>query len=390
MNKQLIIELLQAAQETSNSIQKKQKYLDIPLMALSLEKDISTKQYVPSRYTCFVITDTTPREILAPDFRDRIVHRWLVNSIEPYIDKRFLDCSYANRKGKGHHRAVIKLYHYMHNPANKYYLKMDISNFFNSIDHDILVNLINKWISKMPITNKDTLLYVAETIIRNNPTKNCIFTGNINKLKIIPPEKSYFNNPEGIGLPLGNLSSQFFANIYLHELDFFVKQKLGVKYYIRYVDDFVILSDNIYQLKIWKREIEVFLINVLKLTPHPKKISLQKLSYGIDFLGYYVKPTHILVRRRVVNNFKRKLYMSPNNLQCFNENNPNLKNILSKVKASINSYYGIFKIADAHRLCIHLYSTHFNKFFKKYFFLNISNNDIKVCAINKLPIKNSS
>jgi RNA-directed DNA polymerase len=381
MNKHLITELLEAAQDTSNSIQKKQKYLEIPLMALSLEKDISTKQYVPSRYTCFVIADPTPREILAPDFRDRIVNRWVVNSMEPYIDKRFLDCSYANRKGKGHHRAVIKLYHYMHNPANKYYLKMDICNFFNSINHNILVNLIDNWISKMPITNKDTLSYVAETIIRHNPTKNCIFSGNINKLKIIPPAKSYFNNPEGIGLPLGNLSSQFFANIYLHELDFFVKQKLGVKYYIRYVDDFVILSDDIYQLKIWKKEIEDFLINVLKLTPHPKKTISQKLSNGIDFLGYYIKPTHILVRRRVVNNFKRKLNMFSYTLQR-NEKNPNFKQLLSKVQASINSYYGIFQMADTHRLCIHLYSNHFDTFLKKYFSLSIDNDDLYVQLIN--------
>jgi len=233
----------------------------------------------------------------------------------------------------------------------------------------------------MPITNKDTLSYVAEIIIRHNPTKNCIFSGNINKLKIIPPAKSYFNNPEGIGLPLGNLSSQFFANIYLHELDFFVKQKLGVKYYIRYVDDFVILSDDIYQLKIWKNEIEVFLINVLKLTPHPKKTISQKLSNGIDFLGYYIKPTHILVRRRVVNNFKRKLNMFSYTLQR-NEKNPNFKQLLSKVQASINSYYGIFQMADTHRLCIHLYSNHFDTFLKKYFSLSIDNDDIYVQLIN--------
>ena len=135
---------------------------------------------------------------------------------------------------------------------------MDISSFFNSINHNILVDIIKRWISKMPINNKETLSFVAETIIRHNPTKNCIFTGNKNKLKIIPPEKSYFNNPDGVGLPLGNLSSQFFVNIYLHELDFFVKHKLCARYYIRYVDDFVLLSDSISQLLIWENEIEDF------------------------------------------------------------------------------------------------------------------------------------
>ena len=376
MNEQLIKDLLKAAQETSCSMQKKQNYLEIPSMVLSLAKDIANKKYMPSRYTCFVIADPTPREILAPDFRDRIVHRWLVNSMEPFVDKRFLDCSYANRKGKGHHKAVIKLYHYLHNYNNKYYLKMDISSFFNSINHNILVDIIKRWISKMPINNKETLSFVAETIIRHNPTKNCIFTGNKNKLKIIPPEKSYFNNPDGVGLPLGNLSSQFFANIYLHELDFFVKHKLCARYYIRYVDDFVLLSDSISQLLSWENEIEDFLINKLKLSSHPKKTVVQKTYNGIDFLGYFIKPTHILLRNRVAKNFKKKIYDISKYIEN-NEKNINFQHQLLKAQSSINSYYGIFKIANAHKLCVNSY-VNSSSILKKYLLLNIDNQNIKV------------
>jgi len=123
-------ELYIAVRQTQLTVQKKEHYLEIPDVINRLAGQITTHTYQPGPYTCFAITDPTPREILAPSYPDRIVHRWLVNKMEPYIDKRFLDCSYANRTGKGHHRAVKQLQCYLQNPANKYYLKMDIESFF--------------------------------------------------------------------------------------------------------------------------------------------------------------------------------------------------------------------------------------------------------------------
>ena len=229
MNKQVLTkELFIAVRQTRHTVQKEQHYLEIPQIVNRLAEQIRTHTYKPCRYTCFAISDSTPREILAPSYPDRIVHRWLVNKMELYIDKRFLDCSYANRTGKGHHKAVKQLQYYLNNPANKYYLKMDIESFFNSIDHAVLLTLVKRWIAKLPYEEdeKEIITAVVETIITHNPTKNVIYTGAQEKLKIIPRQKSYFHNAPGKGLPLGNLSSQFFANIYLHELDWFVKHKL--------------------------------------------------------------------------------------------------------------------------------------------------------------------
>jgi len=236
-------ELYIAVRQTQLTVQKKEHYLEIPQIVNRLAEQIATHTYQPGPYTCFAISDPTPREILAPSYPDRIVHRWLVNKMEPYIDKRFLDCSYANRTGKGHHRAVKQLQCYLQNPANKHYLKMDIESFFNSIDHAVLLQLVKRWLEKMPCASpplpryplprpsgrgtekstslngalaplsadeKQILFSVAQTIITHNPTKNVIYTGNKEKLKIIPRQKSYFHNAPGKGLPLGNLSSQFF------------------------------------------------------------------------------------------------------------------------------------------------------------------------------------
>jgi retron-type reverse transcriptase len=398
-------ELLQAAKQVNHSVQKKKYYPAIGEITLQLARDIINRTYTPSPYTCFAIIDPTPREILAPSFPDRIVHRWLVNKIEPFIDKRFLPCSYANRKGKGHHSAVKQLQYYLNNPANKYFLKLDVESFFNSIDHSLLLRLVNHWIEKLLCTaeEKKLLHFLSEKIITHNPTENCLFTGDRSKLKKIPPHKSYFNNPKARGLPLGNLSSQFFANIYLHELDFFVKHHLKAKYYIRYVDDVVLLAEDKEQLKQWRIIIAKFLKEELKLNLHPKKIMLQPVSYGIDFLGYIVRKDYLLVRKRVVKAFKQKLYFYNHifnraefpylsrEIQQLSHRDKQLsgngraekmyrsqqlntplqpeKKLLENMQCSINSYYGVFSMADTHRLRKTFYLKHF-KGLQKYFYAN--------------------
>ncbi|TAL57642.1 MAG: hypothetical protein EPN85_13605 [Bacteroidetes bacterium] len=367
MKKQIVKELFSAVLETHNTVQKKQHYLEIPNIVNRLAEQIISQTYKPGAYTCFAISDPTPREILAPSYPDRIVHRWLVNKMDPYIDKRFLSCSYANRTGKGHHRAVKQLQHYLQNPANKFYLKMDIESFFNSIDHEVLINLVKRWINKLPHTTeeKEMLRIATQTIITHNPTRHVVFTGDKEKLKIIPRQKSYFHNAPGKGLPLGNLSSQFFANIYLHELDFFVKQQLKVKYYLRYVDDIILLAENNEQLTYWRNALNGFLEKELKLNAHPKKTILQPARYGIDFLGYIVRKDYMLVRRRVVKSFKRKLYFYNNGeqkLQMLPE-----KKSLSSLQSCINSYYGIFRFADSYGLRKDLYLNRFGNLQKMFY-----------------------
>ncbi|MEM4326462.1 MAG: reverse transcriptase/maturase family protein [Candidatus Pacearchaeota archaeon] len=310
MDKNRIIkELFIAAKQTKKTHQKKQYYLNISSIVLNLSEQLLKKNYLPGKYTCFAVSDPAPREILAPSYPDRIVHRWLVNKMEPFVDKRLLSCSYANRKGKGHHQAVKDLHQCLHNYENKFYLKADIKSFFNSIHHATLLLLVNRWISKMPLSEKEKeiISFVCEKIITHNPTLNVVFTGNKELLEKVPLHKSYFNNKAGIGLPLGNLTSQFFANIYLHELDWYVKQHLKVRYYFRYVDDFVILGKSVSELQEVLKSIEKFLEEKLHLELHPQKIRIQPVKNGIDFCGYVVWPRSILVRKRVLKQYNKKV-----------------------------------------------------------------------------------
>ncbi|GAB4205482.1 MAG: hypothetical protein Fur0023_14310 [Bacteroidia bacterium] len=311
MNKQqLVRELLIAARQTKRTPQKAEHYFSTGKIVLDVCEEICSKNYSPGTYTCFVVTDPTPREILAPAYKDRIVHRWLVNKLEPFTDKRLLSCSYANRKNKGHHKAVKQLQKYLGNYDYRYFLKADIQSFFNRIYHDTLVKIVHRWIEHYTTYDekeKDILKYIAEKIIRHNPTQKVVFTGNSALRQKVPPHKSYFNNPPGVGLPLGNLTSQFFANLYLNELDRFVKFHLKAKYYLRYVDDFVILGKSAEELYAYKKQIEHFLSDYLHLTLHPQKQQINLTRSGIDFCGYVVWARSIIVRKRVIKTFRKKL-----------------------------------------------------------------------------------
>lgn len=214
------------------------------------------------------------------------------------------------------------------------------------------------------------------------------FTGNKNLLKQIPKEKSLFSIQKGKGLPIGSLTSQFFANMYLNELDQFVKHKLKVKHYVRYVDDFVILGKNTKELTFLLKEIENFLEKELHLTIHPKKTKIQHKSKGVDFLGFVVRENYLLVRKRSIKALKRRLYFFNHLLdpKSFPHANPpsNFKIsawyfkkeivppvkpdllLLNKMLSVLNSYYGIFSFANSYNLRKSIYEKHFH-LLKKYF-----------------------
>ncbi|WP_286019201.1 reverse transcriptase/maturase family protein [Candidatus Venteria ishoeyi] len=369
-------------------------------MAYKLEQ----QQYSPSRYSCFVVKDPKVREIFAPAFCDRLVHHVLVDRIQPYIDRRFIHDSFANRKGKGTHKAVQRLQKFICNPNNRYFIQMDIQSFFPSIDKNILWRIVRQQVRTIHDISEEEchfILYLTRTILKQNP---CIpypvLTGNSDMIKQIPPHKSMFHIAKGKGLPIGSLTSQFFANLYLNELDQFVKHQLKVKYYIRYVDDIVLLHHNPQQLNQWKAEIEAFLGTQLALKLHPKKTLLQAVSRGINFLGYITYKDHILVRQRTVRALKRRLYFFNHllNPDKFPYGNPpsNLKitkryrsgdllppvtptpALLQEMQATINSYYGIFRFADSYKLRKHIYHHHLQEL-KRYFLPADANyNSIKI------------
>jgi len=363
----------------------------MPDIIKTLLSSLKNNSYFPSAFSCFAVKDPKLREIFAPNYKDRIIHHLIIDRINPFIDKRFIFDCFSNRKTKGTHIAIKRLQKFIHKD-NQYYLMADIKTFFPSIDKYILFNLLSKHIKSIKeiySEEKEFTLNLSKLIIFQdpiNPLPN--FTGNKKLLSLVPKEKSLFYIPKNKGLPIGSLTSQFFANIYLNELDQFIKHKLKIKYYIRYVDDFVILEKDIKTLISYKKEIEVFLEQKLKLSLHPKKTVIQHKSKGINFLGYIVKEKYLLVRKRTVKSFKKRIYffnhlLDPKRFPIINPPT-NLKlsrlyfkkdlippvvpdlALLQKILSIINSYYGIFNFANSYNLRKNLYEKRFCNL-KKYF-----------------------
>jgi len=273
---------------------------------LKLERELRNRTYSPARSILFAATKPKLREIFAADFRDRVVHHILVDRLERIWEPVFIHDSYACRKGKGTHAAVMRLQSFLqkvsrNGRARAYYLQLDIKDFFTSIDKGILFKALQK---KIP--DKEALWLTEKTVFWDC-TRSFISKDKKGILKNIPPHKSIFGKDNKQGLPIGNLTSQFFANVYLNELDQFVKHVLKARYYLRYVDDFVLLSEDEETLRLWRGEIEAFLAEKLLLRLHPKRRKLLPISNGIDFLGYIIRRDYILVRRRVINNLKARL-----------------------------------------------------------------------------------
>ena len=280
-----------------------------------LQKELEAKKYKPGRSICFVVKEPSPREIFAASFRDRVVHHLLINEIEKMGEKSFIFDTFSCRKNKGTHLAIKRLKKFIGNTTENYsreafYLQLDISGFFMAIEHHILYSLLEKMILKQNKSYqwKIDILWLAKTIVFHKPTKNYVIKGNPSLFKLIPSRKSLFESSEDKGLPIGNYSSQFFANLYLNELDQFVKRELRCKYYIRYVDDFILLDSDREKLKYLRDEISLFLKKNLDLELSLNKTKLQPIGKGISFLGYFVKPDYVLVRQKVIKRLKNKLY----------------------------------------------------------------------------------
>jgi RNA-directed DNA polymerase len=246
---------------------------------ITLQKELETKAYHPGDYTIFQIIDPKPRQISAAPYRDRVVHHALCNIIAPIFEKSFIPDSYANRRGLGTHKALKRFTQFAR--SNRYVLQCDIKKYFPSINHEILKQLIRQKI-KCP----DTLWLIDLIIDCSNHQE---------------PVLQYFAGDDLLsplmhrkGLPLGNLTSQFFANIYLNQFDHFVKETLKAKKYLRYVDDFALFSDDRNFLKFARLEIENYLIQ-LRLLLHPAKTHLLETKYGANFVGFCILPERIKV-----------------------------------------------------------------------------------------------
>lgn len=305
----------------------KQSKLDVMKYEFCLEENIfdlhhklKDYSYLHGSYQAFYIQDPKQRIIHKAKVEDRVLHHALFSILNPVFEPTFITHSYSCRIGKGTHKGVLALRNMLrkvskNNTKPAYALKCDIQKFFASIEHIKLIEILEK-----RIKDKQTMALLRQII--------CSFDS-----------KSYNHR----GLPIGNLTSQLFANVYMNEFDQFIKHKLGVKYYIRYTDDFVIVADTKEYLLELLPHISKFLDTELGLKLHPHKVSIRKFRQGIDFLGYIVLPHHILLRtktkRRIIRKLDQRVAEYKRGVitdETFNQ--------------SLQSYLGVFEHADAYNI----------------------------------------
>lgn len=272
-----------------------------------LHLDLSKKTYIHGNYEAFKISDPKPRDIHKATVRDRLFHHAIYRVLYPYFEKRFIYDSYSCRDLKGTHRAMNRFFHFYrmisrNSTKTCWVLKCDIKKFFATVDHERLLEIISR--HDVDIDTQNLVKDVVESF-----SSNCI-----NK-----------------GLPLGNLTSQLLVNVYMNEFDQYMKHKLKIKCYIRFADDFVVMSHDKKQLGDILKRANFFLQDRLLLYLHPKKVSIKTFSSGVDFLGWIHFPNHRVLRTST----KRRMLK-------------NLKN--DPKKATIASYKGMLKHGNTHKL----------------------------------------
>jgi RNA-directed DNA polymerase len=263
---------------------------------------LQSGEYKHHPYQSFVIHDPKQRQIHKATVADRIVHQAIVSAIEPLFESRFIYDSYSCRVGKGTHAGVARLQTFLrqaskNNTQKVYALKCDVRKYFASIDHEILLRLIARRVTD------DSVLELIRTIILSHGAE------------------------KGTGIPLGNITSQLFANVYLHELDWFMKQTLGIKHYARYCDDFVVVSPDRVYLENLIEPIRQFLQTELQLDLHPHKVEIRAWDRGIDFLGYVLRPHATTLRGKTRQRMMARV-----------------------TEQNLSSYMGLCGHANAHRL----------------------------------------
>ena len=312
-----------------NTNSARQFELNMEANLLDLHDELLSGTYQPGRSICFVVTRPKAREVWAADFRDRIVHHLLYNQVGAGIEATFIADSCACIPGRGTLYAAKRLEAKVRSATQNWsrpchYLKADLANFFVAIDKRVLDRQLRRLIDE-PWWRR-----LALQILWHDPRDNASMRCPIHLLNRVPQHKRLTAQPAYLGLPIGNLSSQFFANVYLNALDQFVKHDIKARHYIRYVDDFVLLHDSPQQLNAWLAEIEAFL-PTLGARLNPTKTILQPVARGIDFVGQVIKPWHRSTRRKTVAEAARRIAAAPE----------------ADLLATANSYLGLLGQATA-------------------------------------------
>ena len=303
--------------------------LDLEANLLALHEELASGQYQPGSSICFVITHPRPREVWAAQFRDRIVHHLLYNHIAPRFLARFVHTSSACIPGKGTlfaaqqvERSIRSVSRNWSRPAH--YLKCDLANFFVSIQKPVLWQQIKAQVSE------PWWQWLAHSILMHDPRPGVQVQSSAQLMRKVPAHKSLFNAPALTGLPIGNLSSQFFANVHLDALDQFIKHHIKARHYARYVDDFILIHESPQWMHQAHQLIAAWVPQHLGLQLNPSKTILQPVARGVDFVGHVIKPWRRTTRSRTVRSALRELSTMPS----------------TDLFASGNSYFGLLRQAS--------------------------------------------
>jgi len=326
--------------------------IDYESNLVTLCEEINNGTYLPGKSIAFIVNKPVKREIFAADFRDRVVHHLVINKLNPLFEKEFIHDSYACRTGKGTHFGIQRINRFIRQCSKNYtqdcyILKLDIRGFFMHIDKNILFERLKVFIhEKYKEQDKDLVLELCRKVIFYDPTKKCIIKGRRKNWQGLPFDKSLFHSPKTCGLPIGNLTSQVFANFYMSSFDHFIKHDLGIRFYGRYVDDFVFVHSDKEYLKSLIPKIKSFLELKLRLTLHPKKMYFQHYTKGVKYLGAVIKPHQTYIANRTKGNF----YQAIERLNLIARDHRPTKEEKGKFLSSMNSYLGIMKHYKTYRL----------------------------------------
>lgn len=309
---------------------------DLEINIDMLHDELTSDTYEVGPYRQFYVVIPKTRLVMALHFRDRVVQWALYRQLNPYLDKRFIYDTYGCREGKGTLAAAERLLHWIRVVSRKpdhenwFYLKLDIAKFFYRVDHEVMMDMMRD------LTDDPRFLALMYRII-NNPTVPFGLPEGI-KAHDCPVEQRLFD----VGMPIGNLSSQMLANLYLDPLDKFCKHTLGIHYYIRYMDDIVILSNNVEELLSIMNMIGEFLDKRLKLKLN-SKTSIRPVKCGVEFVGYRINATGLRLRRSTAKRIKRVLKHLSAEYAAGNIE-------ISDIKPTLASYFGIMKHCESYNL----------------------------------------
>jgi RNA-directed DNA polymerase len=325
-----------------NSINQLRFEADLETNLVALYRDLAGGRYEIGRSMAFVVTYPKVREVWAAEFRDRVVHHIIYNAISDRFYRRFIRDSYACIPGRGTHDGLRRVSGFARSITRNwtrpaFFLKADVANFFNTIDRAILVGLVERRVQE------PWLRSLVRQVALHDPRPGAVMRSPSRLFARVPRHKSLLHAPDGKGLPIGNLTSQFFANVYLSELDQYVKHCLKAQHYARYVDDMVLFHEDPDVLNMWYVQMDNFLESCLGLHLHPRKKHLNRADRGIDFTGFIIKPGRTYLRRTSLAGCKRKIRAWER------KGSPVDPATLTELSQSLNSYLGLLRQVDGYR-----------------------------------------